>query len=426
MIRVKYRRGSGLVSRDGLCVLAVFVATTTLRAYAEEPVKQATAVVHASPAEVASPDDVARWIEELGDNTYTVRQAAAARLLSAGMPAREALLEVVDGPDPETRSAARRLVALIDQSEFHRRLEAFAADTDGRLNLTLPGWEPFQKLVGNDSAARALFVEMQRQEGPLLAAVFGVSKRTPNELVEPRLMRLIQWQNAARNRAVSPPLGSCAALLFLGAIPEIEISDQAAALSEILLQRPPMLEAMRSANRQDAARRLVVAWLLHCPSKSEEMVRRRLGIISNLGMEEALPLPLSVVSGEAPIKRVQAYTRALAVLVIGQLGRREHVEPIEPLLEDASTCFPPVMQVPGQPPSSVQVRDAALVAMLQLTEQRPVDYGYVHARVAPQPARLYQIQTLFRESDAKRTEAIAKWRHWRAAQKAAADPQKAK
>ena len=110
------------------------------------------------------------------------------------------LLEIVDGPDPETRAAARRLVSLIDRSEFHRRLEAFAADIDGSQKLSLPGWEQFQKLVGGDPAARALFVDMQRQEGAILSAVFGASKRPPEELWEARLMRVSQWRAIASER----------------------------------------------------------------------------------------------------------------------------------------------------------------------------------------------------------------------------------
>jgi hypothetical protein len=329
------------------------------------------------------------------------------------MSAREPLRAVADGPDPETRAAARRLVALIDQSEFHRRLEAFAADNDGRQGLTLPGWDQFQKLVGGDPPARALFVEMQRQEGALLSAMFGGSKRASTDLLESRLVRLVQWQNIVSNRASAPSLGSSAALLFLGSVGEVQVSDNAAALIEVLLQRPPILETLRTDNRQDAVRRLAVAWLIHCPAKNEEVLRQRLSIISGMGLEEALPLPLAIVGGEQPYNRVHSNTRALAALLVGQLGRAEHIDRLEPLLDDVANCNPFQQQLPGQP--TVQVRDVALVVMLQLTGQRPADYGYINARL--QPPKIYQLQTLFRENDQQRTEAIAKWRQWRAAQK---------
>src|SRR6476646_3509156 len=159
---------------------------------AQEPAKLVAAAERLSPATIASPDEISRWIDELGHDAFTVRQGAAVQLLAAGMSAREPLLAIIDGPDPERRAAARRLVALIDQSEFHRRLEAFAADTEGKQHLTLPGWDQYQKLVGNDAAARALFVDMQRHESPLMAAAFGGSRQSPGDLLETRLARIVQ------------------------------------------------------------------------------------------------------------------------------------------------------------------------------------------------------------------------------------------
>ncbi len=74
------------------------------------------------------------------------------------------------------------------------------------------------------------------------------------------------------------------------------------------------------------------------------------------------------------------------------------------------------MQIPGQPAGTVQIRDVALAVMLQLTDQRPADYGYPNAKLQQVP-KLFQIQTLFRENDQQREEAIAKWHAWRDAKK---------
>jgi hypothetical protein len=46
-----------------------------------------------------------------------MRESAAGNLLEAGPDAREPLRLVADSPDPEVRSAARRLLVLIEQSE---------------------------------------------------------------------------------------------------------------------------------------------------------------------------------------------------------------------------------------------------------------------------------------------------------------------
>jgi hypothetical protein len=351
-----------------------------------------------------------QWIVELSHDEYTVRQAAAAQLLEAGMSARGRLAEVIDGPDPEARATARRLVALIDQSEFARRLEAFAADADGRRGLTLPGWEQFRERVGGDAAARSLFVEMQRDEGPLLAAVFGRGDASPDQLWEDRLLRLVQWP-ALGDRGAAPPIGSCAAVLFLGTAAELAVSDRGAMLIENLIQRSPIRESLAGAGTHDAVRRLVSSWIIDCPNKNELILARRMNLASMIELKESLPLALAVAGGDPQYVSASPSTRAMAVLLVGQFGERKHVRDLEPLLDDATVCMMVQAQLPGRPAANVQLRDVALVVMLHLTGQRPADYGYLHARLQPQ--RTFQLQTLQRENDAERAAAVAKWRTWR-------------
>jgi hypothetical protein len=363
-----------------------------------------------SESSAPSDEDINRWIRELSHDSYAVRQEAVARLLATGTPARRALLEIVDGPDPETRTAARRLVSLIDRSEFQRKLEAFAADGDGNQKHSLPGWEQFQKLVGGDSAARALFVDMQRQEGAILSAVFGVSKHPPEELWEARLQRVTQWRAMASERGAAPPLGSCVAMLFLGSVSEVTVSDTAAQLTQSIVESAQIREAMQNEKTQEPVRKLVVGWLLNCSNKNENVLRQRLTMISANGLVQALPLALAIVGGDPQYLHVQPLARAEAALIVGQLGKREHIDRLEPLLEDTTVCLQSPTPVPGQPAHTVQVRDVALVVMLQLTQQNAADYGYLNARL--QPTRTFQMQTLFRDSDEERAKAIAKWREW--------------
>lgn len=375
---------------------------------------KAATVARTLPAATAPPPlkEITRWVDELSDDSYAVRQEAAARLLAAGMPARDQLLQIVEGPDPETRAAARRLISLIDRSEFHRRLEAFAADADGKQGLSLPGWDQFQKIAGSDAAARSLFVEMQRQEGTIFSAVFGVSKRAPEELWEARLSRVSQVQIMGGDRNSAPSLGTCAALLFFAAVPEMTVSDNAGNMVENLLERPPIRDALQGENAQEAVRNLVIDWLLHCPNKSEELLRRRLTYISAMNLEPGLPLALDVVS-DPQYLQVHPLIKADAAQIVGQLGKREHIDRLEPLLDDVSVCVQASNPIPAQPVQTVQVRDVALVVMLRLTDQSPSDYGYLKAVL--QPTRTFNMQHLFRDNDQQRADAIAKWREWRAA-----------
>src|SRR6185436_3869059 len=67
-------------------MIVVFIAAwSPINVDAQETAKLVAASGRLSPASIASPDDVSRWIDELGHDAFTVRQAAASRLLGAGM-----------------------------------------------------------------------------------------------------------------------------------------------------------------------------------------------------------------------------------------------------------------------------------------------------------------------------------------------------
>jgi hypothetical protein len=304
-------------------------------------------------------------------------------------------------------------VALIDRTEFESRLEEFASDTDGRKGLMLPGWDRYRELAGGDATARALFVEIQRQEGPIMAAVFGVSTQSASELFEQRLIQLVQRQTIGDLRNTGPPVGSAAAMLFLSAMPELGSSPRAAWVEQ-LVQRPPLRESIQAGTYRDAVRRLLVGWVFNAPDGNEALLMRRLNLASIYELKEALPFAFPVALGEGKYASAQPLTRATALLLIGNLGWAEHVDRLEPLLQDASVCVTMDGGGPGQPRRNVQIRDVAMVVMAGLTDQRPADYGYVHARIQLQ--RLYQLQTLHLENDAQRAGAIAKWRAWRSEQ----------
>jgi hypothetical protein len=403
------------VQRTG-AILLYLVAIASWAHGARLAIAQESVVANSSSSNEAgrsrSAEEILRWIEQLGHDAYTMRQAAAEKLLDAGSAAREPLLALVDDPNPETRAAARRLVALIDRSEFQRRLEAFAEDVDGRQGVTLPGWDQYRERAGSDAAARELFVEMQRNEGALLSAAFGVAARPVSQMWEERLMRLVQWQVTGDNRNAAPPLGSCAAMLFLGSVEGINVSDRGAMLVEHLIQRPPIRDSLQMGNYRPAVRQLVVGWVLDCPNQNEALLSRRIYLASINELKEALPLALAVAGGEGQYGSVQPMTKAAAILLVGQFGGPEHIEHVEPLLDDSTVCMPRVSQAPGLA-ANVQIRDVAMVVLATLTEQSPSDYGYIHARMQAQ--KMYQLQTLHVASDELREQAVMKWRQWKAA-----------
>jgi hypothetical protein len=197
--------------------------------------------------------------------------------------------------------------------------------------------------------------------------------------------------------------------LFLGSIGGVEVSYRGHLLIEHLIQRPPIRDSLQIGNYRTAMRRLVVAFILHCPNQNEALVSRRISLATTNDLKEALPLALAVVRGDEKYASVQPMTKAAAILLIGQFGGPENVEHIEPLLEDSTALRD--SQAPGQA-GNIQIRDVALVVLVTLTDQLPADYGYVNARMQAQ--KMHQLQTLHVPSDELRAQAAAKWRAWRA------------
>ena len=366
------------------------------------------AAVETKPPE----EQIKELIVQLSDDSYTVRQAAAERLLEVGLDAREQLQAVADGPDPETRAAASRLLTLIEKSEFKRRLDAFAADTDGRQGLTMPGWEPFRKLIGDDEIGRAMFVEMQRHEAALLADIFGNRASQPERRWEERLQKLVSWQASPINRNAAPPLGSCATVLFLGCLPELNVSDRIAAYQVHLVQRPPVVEAIKPGSTREGIRRVVVAWILNCPNRNEQLLDQRLTLARAQDIKEAAPLALQIAGAGPEFLTVSPGLRARAILTVGQLGTPDMADELEPLLDD-TTIYGQLAPAHPVPAITIQIRDVALIAMLHLTDQSPIDYGFTDIRRTG--ARHDELTILGLPNDESRASAAAKWRAWKEA-----------
>jgi len=372
--------------------------------------------VRSAAAQTPSINDVDLWIVQLGDDSYTVRQGAADRLAAGGLPARAALARVVDGPDPEIRAAARRLVVLIDDTEFNRRLAEFADDVDGQRGVMLPGWKEFGELVGRDQAARVLFVDMQREEAALLFRTFDASAANGEIAWEEQVERLIRARMFDRSSGIAAPLGSCATLLFLGAMPDSNLSDAGAQGLARLTQIPPLREALASGQPDNALRRLVSAWIIHCPNRSGPVLSQRLTIMLQQQLAEALPLALEIIEPDPKYMMVSPSLQVMAILAVGKLGSEKNVADLEPLLDDRSevrTTQPVNTLADGS--ASIQVRDVALAALLHLTDQEPLTYGFLHART--HPPSLFDVRSLSMQNDQRRAAAIEQWRAWRAQHK---------
>ena len=115
-------------------------------------------------------------VRQLGSDDFPTRESAHDRLAKMGRLAKPALSSALaSNPDPEVRSRCRELMPKAAAADLKARLATFLADTDGKFEHDLPGWNEFKTVAGTNGSVRTLFNEMMTDptNRALLLAVGG-------------------------------------------------------------------------------------------------------------------------------------------------------------------------------------------------------------------------------------------------------------
>jgi hypothetical protein len=345
------------------------------------------------------------WVEQLGADSFRARQRAEHELALIGVPAKSALLQGLKSEDAEVRDRCRRLLVAVLEQDYQARVDAFAADTQGRQDHHLPGWERYRVLAGETLGARQLFVEMQRSESKLLESAAA----DPDAGSEMLLSRCEDLQQAASRQldADGQPLslGSIAAAFFIGADPRVPINDRIASYLYNFSYQPALQTSMRGSSKLDSLKRILGAWVSRTANSNNAYPGMVLSIQYDLreGLEPATGL-LKQTGG--PPHFVQ-----FAILVVGRFGSKEHLGLLEPLLNNSS---PLITQNVGGQQLRCEVRDVALATLLHLTGQDFKLYGFDHLQRNAQT--LFNTNSVGFATDEARAAALRKWKTWSASQ----------
>jgi len=339
-------------------------------------------------------------VQDLGDEQFSLRERATSQLIEMGLPAREALEEGRQHADREIRYRCERILAIVEELDFQRRLAAFAAGrTDGEDDL--PGWTHFRTAFGDDGEARAFFVEMQKAEPRVLKAVAqgpdGVGKA-----VDFRCAELQQAQRVSRQQI---PLGSIAALLFAVGDEEVNLNFQTGSILCSFCYQTELQNAMTDNAKKKYTRSMLGAW-----------VKRGDGFTAYQSLSLAMRFDLK--EGLVPAAKLlenpgnQAYIRQNAILAIAKLGDDSHMKLLESLLEDESKCTAhKVKNVTYE----TQIRDVALAALLLMKKQDPKKFGF--DRIQTNTTNVFSTNTVGFQNDEARKKSLTKWKEFQASEK---------
>ncbi len=339
---------------------------------------------------------------------FIERQRATREFNDLGIAAKDALAAAINDPDAERRARARSILAIVTQTDFRNRLEAFSADYEGRHHRTLPGWEQFAELFGATPQARQLFVEMSRDEPELLEA-YAAGDRDATEALRARCQILLQEFMQISGRESLFPVGTLAALLLIGSDDGVDVDEQVSAqLFTWMLYQPTFSENARSGAWSSMMKNLLGRWIVKDTSTSATM--QNLIFAANYDLHaQGLTLAKKILDGDPG----NAQLRQFALLAVGRFGDKANLPLVEKFLSDSNACGSFQLSDPPRQ-VDVQVRDIALSVAMQLAGQDAGDFGAVTVHSSPQA--LFKVPAFVFADAAQREAVLKRWNEWRSVQ----------
>jgi hypothetical protein len=167
--------------------------------------------------------------------------------------AKEALRQGVQHPDREIRYRCLRILALVEENDFQRRLAAFATGQDDEHGL--PGWQRYREQFGDQAESRAMFVEMQKPSPT------SCSRSRPDaggqQDLEVRCLEIQQTQPFTRQPVSLGSIAPCCSPFPTSRF----VFRRRRGLFATLCYQPEIQNAMHDAGRRPIVRRLLGDWI---------------------------------------------------------------------------------------------------------------------------------------------------------------------
>jgi len=345
----------------------------------------------------------AELVTLLSNDDFELREGASSALVKLGPDAKAAVEGGVGDSDPEVRFRCRRILNSIAYNERFGRLEAFAADTDGKKGLTLPGWERYTKLIGSDKQSRRLFVDMQRAESALIETAEKNPKTSSDLLVK----RCQQLQQSMRYPQYGAGMHSVAAVLFLISDERVPMNDQVGMQLYNLCNQSAFRNAAEKGAEKTQLRVLLGAYIKRGGGRNTAYYRLMLAMRYDL--KEGLDVAVEMLTTSGMSHHYKQY----AMLTIAKLDAKQHIGLLEKLLEDKSQCTAHTTVRNGKRTVyQTQVRDVALASIIHLSGEDPKNFGF--DRLVRANPYLFSPGTMGFENDEQRNKTFDKWKEHQA------------
>jgi len=369
-------------------------------------------------------------VKQLGSASYRERESASRDIAKLGRSAYAPLkAAILEEPNPEIRLRVDILLPGIEAEEMKARVSCFLTDLEGKFEHDLPGWHKFRAAAGNDRSTRELFAEVLKNKtyhNLLIAAELPA-----NELGSMLNNHFREMQNAQNNMQFrrggygngQPNSAEVAVLIFL----EGMYSDKDLGMNynfgysvSNYMHIPEIQNVMqngRSTGKYAAPlKKLVLQWLES--RETSNGAQKSMNFAQQWNLPNKMKYAAKVLV--APTENGNWWVKQQALLTIGQSNNkeaREYLPQIAKCFDDTTMIQQQVPGVGNQP--NILMQDFALGVALQLTAQKPADYGMnvMSTAVNWNHNNFYFKDDKTSKAEDKRKAAFKKWDEWHAASK---------
>lgn len=383
------------------------------RAYPAQPTQPSTTSNEFKPPANADPDpkslnvpeDLQKQAKELvgklGSPVYAEREKATRELAKMGRMALPALHEALgSSTEPEVALRAEGLLPKAEAEDMRAKVGSFLADAEGKYQHSLPGWEKFKTVCGNDRASRKLFAEMLKStltHQMLLAA--EKSAEEANGVLNQYVTRLWNQQNGFRGGfggnfdgggGVAQPakLPDLVAALFLESqFTDREVIVQATipwgwggqgnqSVTNYVHNVSEVSNAIYSGSGEYSGpiRKIIIQWMdsRETAQQAYQAYTFAQSIFSS-DRKKTLKYACRVLEAEGGPNG--SYNK---LNILQNLANNNQAD-LKSVIPSISKCFDDSLLIwnwqNGNPGFDIQLRDYALAFAIQATDQKPEDYG---------------------------------------------------
>ena len=345
----------------------------------------------ADPKSLDVPDEMmakARgFTTQLGSTTYKDRELASRELAKLGRLALPALREAaLNSLEPEVALRSEVLMPRAEAEDMKARVNCFLLDAEGKYEHTLPGWKQYKAVTGGDKLAREMFAEALKLKDchSMLLAV----ERDAADDAGVLLSNIVTMMNNGQFKGGDGTIrqmkpGEMLMALFTEAMfsdkkINIQISQQWGwggyyTMTNYLYNQPELSQAMSGSTNKYAPilRKVLEKWM--DTRETMQGVYQAYNQSKNSLFRNSAKTSLKYAAKLVVMEAGQNfYMKTQALTDLGQGGGTEYLGAIAKSFDDSTVIQQGQWSTPRY---DIEMRDFALSIAVQMTEQKPEDYG---------------------------------------------------